>query len=217
MKCLKCQYAMPFQERICRRCQYCAELDSYVRTEAPRASGAGVQQKRWHLVLRERLTPKSLKLRNQFRVSPVMVLVASVIPGLGQILLGRTLVGILGMVLTVGLIFIALFSSLSTEPSLVILGLAFGVHVATLFRTTSTAEQENWTSRAAGHLIIFGVLALLVYSPLSTLLRNWKPQYTYMRTWAPMSAITSTLTFAAQLLIFSILLSWIATRLLVKR
>lgn len=217
MKCPKCQFAMPFQERICRRCQFCTELGGYVRTEVPRSASGRVERKGWVSMVVHFLTPRSLLLMEQRRVSQPMILVASTIPGLGQILLGRTVLGLLSMFVTLGLILTALFSPLRTEPSLVLLGLAFGIHVATVFRITTAAEGTSWTTRILTHLGVLAALALLLYSPLSDLLRNLKPQYTTYRAFAPLSVINQALLLTAQLFLISVILSWLATRFLTKK
>jgi uncharacterized membrane protein (DUF485 family) len=211
MNCPKCQLKMPFQERICRRCQYCVDLDRYVSTDAPRAIRRRLQRKPLRHVAMQALYPKMLSYER--RISPWVILVASIVPGIGHALLRRLPEALFFVVLVPSLALAALFSPVDATASLALLGLGFGLHVASIFRITSTSMHLGMSSRLGMHLALFALLAVFIYSPLGNLVLTYKPELTYQRS-VPMEDINSGLLLAVGIFITSWALSGVVSLLL---
>lgn len=182
MNCAKCQFKMAFQERVCRRCQYCQELDTYISTDAPRRSRNGIQKVRLRTRMLAVLRLESLRFSRQRELSPNLVLAAGIVPGLGHILTGRLYEGLLYAAGVPALLLSALFSRLDASNSLTLMGLAFGLHVTSLFRLTAFSVETGFKGRLAAHLGIFIILSICLYAPLSSLLLSYKPEMTMDRT-----------------------------------
>lgn len=182
MNCSKCQFKMQFQERVCRRCQYCPELDTYISTEAPRRSRKRIQKVRLRTLALAVLRLESLRFRRQRDLSPGVVMVAGIVPGVGHILTGRLYEGLLYAAGVPALLLSALFSRLDASNSLTLMGLAFGLHVTSLFRLTAFSVETGLIGRLTAHLGIFIILSICLYAPLSNLLLAYKPEMTTDRT-----------------------------------
>ncbi len=115
-------------------------------------------------------------------MSPNLVLAAGIVPGLGHILTGRLFEGLLYAVGVPALLMYALFSRLDPSNSLTLLGLAFGLHLTSLFRLTTFAVETGVVGRIAAHVGLFVILSIALYAPLSNLLLTYKPEMTMYRT-----------------------------------
>jgi hypothetical protein len=208
MNCPRCQFKLPFRERICRRCQFCADLNTYVSTDAPRKSKRGVQRiSRIHHVFSV-IEMQSLRLNRRRDFHPNFLLLAGVIPGVGHMLSGRWKEGLLFIVVVPALIATALLSPADTTNSLTLLGLAAGLHVTSLFRLT-VLSKEGLFARVLGNAAILIVLLVIVYGPLTTTLMRLKPEFTTMRTYVPGQVISAT-----GLMLMILVGSWILSKFL---
>ncbi len=182
MNCAKCQYKMSFQERICRRCQYCAESDTYVSVDVPRRTRRGVQKLNLRIRFSYWISEKLECLHRTRDIPPVAQVMAGICPGLGQIFMGRFQEGLLYAIIIPVICLAALFSKLDTSSSLTLLGISFGIHVTSLFRLGTVGMRIGLFARVAVHGFLILTLAVLIYNPLSSTLMTYKPEFSTLRT-----------------------------------
>lgn len=178
MNCPKCQHRMEFRERVCRRCLYCAELDSYFSVEVPRSRRRGASRIGVLRNLRMRVLEQSTWARQQHELAPWLLLLVSVVPGVGHILSGRKIEGILTFAVVTGLVSYCLFSDILSSTAMPLLGIAYGLHIMSLLRMTMKMDF-SLPRRLALSLLFFLLLGVGIYTPLTDLMLTYKPEYVF--------------------------------------
>jgi hypothetical protein len=162
MKCAKCGLTRGLDDRVCRRCKYVFDEDRFIAVTPPRAADGSVSQ-------------RLLDQRFGFRLpvwtgNPWVLVLASLIPGLGHILSGRVGRGLIFMAVIVALISLSIqsFSGLGGQ---MLFGLCVSAHAFCILDLTPWAQSPLPGRRATAMVAILAAL-LLVYWPLLTFLAN---------------------------------------------
>src|SRR5689334_17101816 len=91
MQCPKCGLARPMADQVWRRCKYVCDEDRFLELAPPRAKGGGTPA--------EFFEKRSWKLPWDLNLKPWFAPVASLVPGLGHLILGRPWLGALYFIL----------------------------------------------------------------------------------------------------------------------
>ncbi len=147
MNCPKCRMARSLEDRVCRRCKYVFDEDRFISVEPLRASSPA---------------PKPRLPRAPLPGWAIHV--ASLVPGLGHVLLGRRIRGAayFGVVAVLMMLSTVWFTSGSGR---LLFGLAVSAHAQSMFELTPWAKSESLRTR----LIAIGVILaglMFLYWPL---------------------------------------------------
>jgi hypothetical protein len=165
MKCPKCGLARPLADQVCRRCKYVFDEDRFLALEPPRAKGGATpaqffEKRSWNLSW----IPWKVDLK------PWVAPVASLVPGLGHVLLGRPWLGALYFILVAafGYWSVTLFSESSGR---MLFGIAVSTHATCILDTTPWGRSPALRARMLGMAAVLSGLILL-YWPLVVHLAN---------------------------------------------
>jgi hypothetical protein len=162
VRCPKCGLARGMDDRVCRRCKYLFDEDRYLALMPPRATDRS---------LPERLLGRRFRVRLAgWTGDPWVPVVASLVPGLGHLVLGRVRTGLVFMAL-VGALIILSIRSFSGLGGQILFGLGVSAHACCILDMTPWARSPQAWPRAVAMAVILAVL-LAAYWPLLTFLAN---------------------------------------------
>jgi hypothetical protein len=148
--------ARALADQVCRRCKYVFDEDRFLELAPPRAKGGATPAQFFE--------KRSWKLPWDVDLKPWVAPVASLVPGLGHLILGRPWLGALYFILVAsfGYFSVQLFSQTSGQ---MLFGLAVSTHATCILDTTPWGHSTELRPRMLAMAAILGGLILL-YWPL---------------------------------------------------
>jgi hypothetical protein len=195
VNCPRCGEARSLEDIVCRRCKFFFEEGRFIEVTPPRAANPAS-----HPTRRSGISSFLSRCVSRIpRCQGLGVNLASLIPGLGHVLIGRCRRGVdfFLLVLVLAALSVILFGQMAGH---LVFGLAVSVHAYSIFVLTRwRASPARWKRIAA----MMGILALLLglYWPLIQFLADCFVQrrrmtYEWRSTWGE--------TFAVQLLLVAL-------------
>lgn len=154
MKCPKCSLPRPLNDTVCRRCKYVFDEDRFLNVAPPRATRPGAPPKVFGR--------RSARLLDELRYRPWIPPVASIVPGLGHVIQGRTWLGLLYGIL-VGLFLTLAITFYGEGYAQVFLGLAVSTHATCILDTTPWGRAREVWPRTVGMVVLMPLVMALYW------------------------------------------------------